>query len=29
VVVQSLERLPHYARALVDVICSAAPERQG
>ena len=28
VVVQSLEGLPHYARALVDVICSTAPERQ-
>ena len=28
VVVQSLEGLPHYARALVDVICGARPEGQ-
>jgi DNA-binding transcriptional LysR family regulator len=28
VVVQSLEGLPHYARALVDVICSAAADKQ-
>ena len=28
VVLQSLERLPHYARALVDAICGARPEGQ-